>query len=201
MKQWLVIIYLGMIMPLCAQMNVLVFAGSTREDSYNKKLAHEAALIATEMGAQVTEIDLKNYPMPLFDEDLESNQGMPENARAFRNLLIQNQAVVIASPEYNGSISATLKNVIDWATRNEKGEPSRDAFKDKKFAIMGASPSKMGGSRGLTHLNFILEGVGAKVVSTQVTVPDAYDAFNENGALKDKNLQAQLKKEINELLK
>lgn len=187
-------------MPLCAQMNVLVFAGSTRTNSYNKQLAHQAALLAQKMGAQVTEIDLTDYPMPFFDEDLESSQGMPENARAFRNLLIQHQAVVIASPEYNGSLSATLKNAIDWATRDEKGKSSREAFKNKKFAILSASPSSKGGSQGLIHLRFILERIGAQVVPTQVSVPNAYEAFDEKGALKDKKLQTLLQSEITELL-
>ncbi len=164
--------------PLLAQMNILVFAGSTREGSYNKKLSKEAAEIARRLGANVTWIDLKDYPMPFYDADVEA-KGMPKNAKKLRDLMVANDMIVIASPEYNASIPAVLKNAIDWASRSD-GNASRSAFKGKKFALLSASPGKGGGARGLVHLKAIIEDVGGVVVSEQVSVPSAHAAFAED---------------------
>lgn len=185
-------IFLAASSSLLAQMNVLVFSGSLRSDSYNKKLAQEAAQIGRDLGAKVTFINLKEYPMPFFDEDLEK-EGMPQKAKEFRNLMIANDAIVIASPEYNSSIPAVLKNALDWASRSEKGGSSRDAFKGKKFALLSASPSSLGGARGLVHLRAVIENVGGVVLENQISVPAAYNAFSEENlpALKQ-NIQEQL---------
>lgn len=177
-------------MPLSAQIKVLAFAGSTRADSYNKKLVTDAAQIAREMGAAVTIINLKDYPMPFYDADLEAKQGMPKNAKRFRELMINNDAIIIASPEYNSSIPAVLKNALDWASRGEGGNSSRAAFKGKKFAIMSASPGPSGGSNALVQLRNIIEAVGGTVVPKQVTIPNADQYFSkkarpENPALKE----------------
>ena len=180
---------------LSAETNVLVLAGSTRFSSYNKKLAQTAAQLATNMGGTVTFIDLKDYPMPLYDADLESSQGMPANAKKLRDAMIASQAIVIASPEYNASIPAVLKNALDWASRNEAGEGSRDAFLGKKFAIMSASPGQGGGARGLVHLQAILEEVGGQVVDTKVVVPRV---FMKN-TIGSPEVQQQLQQELSQL--
>lgn len=182
-----IFLFLAFAFPLLAQMNILVFAGSTRADSYNKKLAAEAAQIARNLGGHVTLIDLKDYPMPFYDADLEK-KGMPKNAKRFRDLMIANEAVVIASPEYNASISGVLKNAIDWASRGENGGASREAFERKQFALMSASPGKMGGARGLVHLRAIIEAIGGEVLPIQVTVPNASSAFTAENlpALKER---------------
>lgn len=164
---------------------VLAFAGSTRTESINKKLVQQAAEVAREMGAKVTVIDLKNYPIPLYDGDLEAESGMPENAKRIRDLMIKSQAVIIASPEYNGSIPAVLKNLIDWASRSESGGYSNDAFKGKFFALMSASPGKLGGSRALVHLQNIIEGVGGFVAEKKVSVPNAYERKASKGELRE----------------
>lgn len=192
MKKIFLAACIALALPLVAEQKVLVFAGSTRADSYNKKLAQEAAETARGMGATVTVIDLKDFPMPFYDADLEANQGMPKNAKRLRDLMISSDAVVIATPEYNGSVSAVLKNAIDWVSRSEKGGGSRDAFKGKKFAIMSAAAGKSGGSRALVHLRSIIEDVGGEVVDRQVTVPRAY----ENGALESASLKKDLKNEL-----
>jgi len=181
---------------LTAESKVLAFAGSTRHDSYNKKLVHEAASIAKQMGAAVTVLDLNDYPIPLYDEDLESTHGMPLNAKRIRDLMIESQAIIIASPEYNASIPAVLKNVIDWASRDEASQSSRAAFKGKKFAIMSASPSPLGGKNALVDLKAIIEAVGGEVVQVQTCIPDAYNAFDAAGHIKDKKIEEQLKNEI-----
>lgn len=168
-----------------AEPTVLAFSGSTREGSYNKLLIKEAALIAQQQGAKVRVIDLKDYPMPYYDEDLEARQGMPGKASEIRQLMINSNVIIIASPEYNASVSAVLKNALDWASRGENGKSSRDAFKGKKFVLLSASPGRMGGSRGLVHLKAIIEDVGGQVVSNQLSLPAAYQAFDEQKHLKD----------------
>lgn len=134
---------------LSAEIKVLAFTGSTRESSINKKLIHEVADLTRQFKAKVTVIELKDYPLPFYDADLESKEGMPLHAKQLRKLMMQSDLIFIASPEYNGSLSALLKNVIDWVSRGEEGGASRDAFKGKKFVIMSASPGGSGGLEGL----------------------------------------------------
>lgn len=189
-------------MPLNAagEIKVLAIAGSTREDSLNKKLVTDAAEIARETGASVTIVDLKDFPMPLYDADLEAKEGMPETAKQLRKLMMQSQVILIASPEYNSSLSAVLKNAIDWASRNEKGQGSRDAFKGKKFAIMSVSPGPTGGARGLVHLRTIIEAIGGTVLSDQIAVPNGANAFDDKGLLKNQQQQKDLQQLVKRAL-
>ncbi len=200
MKKLFLIVCLGLTLPLLAEMNVLVFAGSTRGESYNKMLAHESAELALKMGAKVTVIDLKDYDMPFYNADLESKKGLPKNAKRLRELMIASDAILIASPEYNSSIPGILKNALDWVSRTDKGSPSRDAFKGKKFAIMSASPGKGGGARALVHLRSVIEDIGGIVISKQVSVPKAYEVFDDHGKLENEALIQSLQEEIQELL-
>lgn len=195
MLKWIIALCMAITTTLSAQINVLAFAGSTREASVNKKLANEAAKIARQMNANVTVIDLKDYQMPFYDEDLEK-QGMPEKAKEFRRLMLKNDIIIIASPEYNGSLSGVLKNTIDWASRTENGQASREAFQGKKFVIMAAFPGGGGGARGLVHLRKILENLGGIVVTQQVIVPDAFNAFDAQGNLKNTQMKKELQDEI-----
>ena len=181
---------------LSAEANVLFLSGSTREGSIHKKLILEAAEIARHKNLNVTVIDLKDFPIPFYDGDLESKEGMPVKAKQLRQVMIQNDVIVIASPEYNGSVPAILKNAIDWASRGENGGSSRDAFKGKKFLLMSASPGTSGGNRGLVHLRAIIESIGGIVQKEQFTVPNAYTAFNEKGCLKDPKLKVELQQLI-----
>jgi len=185
---------------LSAEVRVLVFSGSTREDSANKKLVKEAARLATQMGAKVAIIDLKDFPMPFYDRDIEEKNGQPTNASRLREMMIRSDAMIIATPEYNASVSGILKNTLDWVSRNEKGQPSRDAFKGKRIAIMSAAPGNGGAERALNHLRSIIEDIGGTVVGTQVSVPDSYNAFAPDGSLKNAQLQEKLKREIEELI-
>lgn len=195
------ILFVGLVcaLPLAAELKVLAFSASTRADSYNKKLVLEAAEIARKMGAKVTIVDLKDYVIPFYNGDLEAKDGMPAKAREFRKLLIQNDAIIIASPEYNASIPGILKNLIDWTSRGEKGNYSPDAYQGKKFAIMSASPGKMGGARGLVHLRTVLEAIGGEVVSKQVSITEAHNAFNAKGQLTDPAMKQQLQQEVEQL--
>lgn len=200
MFKWLLLFSLACVGNLAAETKVVVFSGSTREDSTNRKLANEAADIAKQLGASITIVDLREYPMPFYDADIETKKGMPESAKRLRNLMKESNAIIIATPEYNGSISAVLKNALDWASRNEEGQPSRDAFKGKRFAIMSASPSGGGGSRALSHLRTIIQNVGGDVVDSQVSVADSYNAFTTDGSIKNPQTKEKLKQEIQQLL-
>lgn len=175
---------------------ILAFAGSTRIDSYNKKLVQVAANGARAAGAEVTYIDLRDYAMPLFDEDLEKAEGMPANARKFKDLMVQHDGFLIASPEYNSSITAVLKNAIDWASRPSEGEPPLGlvAFAGKVASIMAASPGGFGGLRGLVHLRSILGNIRVIVLPDQVAVSKAYEVFNADGTMKDPNQQESIEK-------
>lgn len=171
---------------------ILAFAGSTRTESWNKKLVQVAAGGARSVGAQVTYVDLRDLPMPLFDEDLEAKEGLPATARQFKDLMLAHDGLLIASPEYNSSITAVLKNAIDWASRPAPGEASLACFVDKVAAIMSASPGGLGGLRGLVHLRSILGNIKVIVLPDQVAVPKAHEAFDTNGRLKDSQQQASI---------
>jgi NAD(P)H-dependent FMN reductase len=163
--------------------SVLVFAASNRTGSLNRKLAVAASAELERHGLAVTLADLRDYPMPMYDGDLEASAGMPEAAKAFKKLMRTHDAWVIVSPEYNGSFSALFKNTIDWATRSEPGEPRLAAFQNKKAAIMAASPGARGGQRGLRHVRELLEMLRVETLATQFTLGSAAQAFDADGHL------------------
>ncbi len=175
-------------------MRLLFFAGSTRKASYNKKLAALAHHIATANGIEAVLVDLKDYEMPLYNGDLEAEQGPPEAARAFKALLGEYEGVFIASPEYNSSITPLLKNTIDWVTRvRGKGETGLEVFQSRIFAISGASPGYYGGMRSLLTLRQVLAvGTGAAVIPQQLALQKAAEAFDNDGSLKDEAQQKML---------
>lgn len=172
-----------------AGVKILAFAGSLRSGSWNKKLARIAAAGARAAGAEVTELDLRDLPMPLYDGDIERQQGLPPNAKVFKRLLIESHGVLISSPEYNSAVSGVLKNAIDWASRPEPGEPPLVAFKGKVAGLMAASPGNLGGVRGLAALRSILGNIGVIVIPTQLGIARANEAFDERGELKDERQQ------------
>jgi NAD(P)H-dependent FMN reductase len=168
---------------------ILAFAGSTRQESFNKKLARFAGRAAEQAGATVTLIDLREFPLPLFDEDLERS-APPENAGRLRQLFLEHHGLLIASPEYNSSITAVLKNTIDWVSRPAAGTASLAAFKNKVAGLVSASPGALGGLRGLVHLRSILGNIGVIVLPEQAAIPKAADAFAPDGSLIDSKQQA-----------
>ncbi|HZP10357.1 NAD(P)H-dependent oxidoreductase [Methyloceanibacter sp.] len=182
-------------------MRLLFFAGATREGSYNKKLARLGQHIAEANGIEAVFVDLRDYPMPIYDGDLEAREGPPERAREFKALLCEFDGVFIASPEYNSSVTPLLKNTLDWVSRvREKGETGLEVFKSRVFAISGASPGYYGAMRSLLTLRQILTiGLGALVIPEQIAVPRAMDAFDADGSLKDK-AQQELCKSVVEAL-
>jgi NAD(P)H-dependent FMN reductase len=179
-------------MPI--QPKILAFAGSLRKDSYNKKLVQIAVAGARAAGAEVTYIDLRELPLPVFDEDLEKAEGLPANARNLKDLFLAHHGLLISAPEYNSSITAALKNAIDWVSRPCPGEAPLGCFLEKVAAIMSASPGALGGLRGLVHVRAILGNIHVLVLPDQVAVPRAFEAFAADGSLKDPKQQASVAK-------
>ncbi len=169
---------------------ILAFSGSARKESFNQRMVAIAARGAEAAGADVTLVNLADYPMPIFDQDLEADQGIPEEALAFKQLMIEADGFLIASPEYNSAFSPLLKNAIDWASRAaSKEESPMLAYKNKAAAIMAASPGGLGGMRGLVFLRMLLGNLGVLVIPEQQTLPSAFKAFNEDGSLVDSKKQ------------
>lgn len=169
---------------------ILVFAGSARRGSFNKTLARFAAERLGAAGAEANFVDLADLPMPLYNQDLEDGQ-FPENAGAFKKMMIEHDGFLIAAPEYNSSITPLLKNTIDWCSRSAtKGEAS--AYRGKVAALVAASPGSMGGLRGLGHVRSILHSMGVIVIPQQLAVSQAHQAFDEHGALRDEKTAGRL---------
>ena len=164
---------------------ILAFAGSTRKESFNKKLVKIAADAARAAGAQVTYVDLRDLPMPLYDQDLETEQGIPENAKKFKAMLMEHDGFLISAPEYNSSISGVLKNAIDWASRPLPGEAALACFAGKVVTLMSASPGALGGLRGLVTVRSLLSNIRVIVLPDQVAVPKAHEAFGPDNKLKE----------------
>jgi chromate reductase, NAD(P)H dehydrogenase (quinone) len=177
-----------------AKPRILAFAGSLRRDSFNKKLVKVAAAGARAAGAEVTEIDLKDFPLPLYDGDIEAAEGLPANAKKLKELFLAHQGLLLACPEYNSSITAVLKNVIDWVSRPAPGEASLACFTGKVVSLMAASPGALGGLRGLVTVRSILGNIQCIVLPDQVAVGKAQEAFDEKGDLKDPKQKASVEK-------
>ena len=169
---------------------ILAFAGSSRTGSLNRQLIVVAAHGAREAGADVTLIDLRDYALPLYDGDLEAESGLPEGVKKLKELFLQHQGLLIAAPEYNGSITPLLKNTIDWVSRPAENEAPLACFDGKVAVLMAASPGGLGGLRGLAQVRAILSGIRVLVLPQQLAVPKAHDAFDGNGGMRDKKQQA-----------
>ncbi len=170
---------------------ILAIAGSARRESFNHKLVKVASEGAIAAGATVTHLDFRDCPMPLFDEDLEAETGLPDTVLKFKALLKDHQGLLLACPEYNGSVTPLLKNALDWASRPEPGESimALSCFRGKVAALLSASPGGLGGLRGLAHVRDILGELGMIVIPEQKSISAAYEAFDEIGNLKEKRQQ------------
>jgi NAD(P)H-dependent FMN reductase len=175
--------------------SILAFAGSSRTGSTNKKVLAIAARAAEEAGATVTTVDLRDYPLPIYDGDFEVAEGVPENAMRLKALFKANRGLMIASPEYNTSISGLLKNTIDWVTRPVPGEQFLECFNGKIAALLSASIGPMGGIRSQAHLRQILGGIGVVVIPEHWGVPTANDeSFDDAAQLRDPNNQKMVRR-------
>lgn len=180
--------------PHPQQLDVLIFAASLRGESLNKKLARLAADVAEQKGATVDLASMDEFDVPLYDGDVESADGIPEGAEELRRRLLENDAFIIVSPEYNGSMPGTIKNLIDWTSRF-RPQP----FGERHGLLMSASPSMAGGNRGLWALRVPLEHLGARIFPDMFSLARAHKAFDgdkiANDALQERfeeNLDAFL---------
>jgi len=176
-------------------MKLFLMAAASRKDSMNKKLIRIANEIAQEFG----ETDLaqsEEFPIPMYDGDLETNKGVPEGAKKFVERFSACDGIIISSPEYNFSMPGTLKNLIDWVSRIDP-----NPLAEKQINLMSASPSMVGGNRGLWSVRVPLECLGANVFSQMFSLASAFDAFDEGNQLKDGGLRDRLKSTIEGFVK
>ena len=171
---------------------ILAFAGSTRKESFNKRLAKIALLAADKAGAETTFIDLHDYDMPLYSEDLLAEHGMPDGVIAFKEMLKNHNGFLITSPEYNGSLTGTLKNAIDWGTVKADGEERMACWNGKIAGLLSTSPGGLGGIRGLHHLRTILAGIGTFVLPNHLAVGNSTTNLQNDTHITDEKLQQQV---------
>lgn len=156
---------------------LLAFAGSVRQESFNRKALDYAVAGARDAGAEVTLIDLKQFALPLFDQDWESANGLPENAVRLKQLFIEHQGLLLACPEYNSSITPLLKNTLDWVSRAWQGQSGLIPYQNKLAGLVSASAGGLGGLRGLRHVREILTTLGVLVIPRQQAVSNADKVF------------------------
>jgi chromate reductase len=178
---------------------ILVFGGSIRSGALSAKLAGHVARELSLMNTESTLISLADYEMPIYNGDLEKEEGVPENAKKLRKMMLAHEGIYIATPEYNASMPPLLKNTIDWVSRAK--EPADNPYKKCTFALGATSDGRFGGYRCLYHLRQSLElGLGALVIPEQVAIAGAASAFDERGALKDETNQKILKNQLEKLI-
>ncbi|MFN7986305.1 MAG: NAD(P)H-dependent oxidoreductase [Thermoanaerobaculia bacterium] len=170
---------------MSAPPRILALAGSLRSGSYNKLILSVAADGARAAGADVTRVDLRDYPVPPYDGDLEARDGIPAPALELKKLFRASDGLLIASPEYNAGISGTLKNVLDWVSRSAPGEKPLECYRGKVAGLCSASTGALGGIRGLAIVRLILGNIGVVVLPDQVAVPKAAEAFDDEGNVLD----------------
>ncbi len=162
-----------------SNLKAIAISGSLRKDSLNRKALQTAKKIATELGIDVIEIDLKSYDLPIYDQDIE-DKGIPEKIIKLKELVENADIIIIASPEYNHSISGALKNFIDWLTRGN------NSFTKKIAAIFGVSSGAFGTVRGQNHLRQILTSLNVYVIpQPQVFISNGESAFYTDGSFKN----------------
>lgn len=164
---------------------ILAFAGSLRAESLNHKLLLAAATLEGVGDAEFTICRLRDYDLPVYDADYEAEHGLPEHAVQLKALFKSHDALLMACPEYNGSVTAAWKNAIDWVSRPAEGERRLECFENKVAALLAASPGGLGGLRGLAHVRTILSGVGVLVIPQQFALPKAHEAFDGEGRFRD----------------
>lgn len=169
---------------------ILALSGSQRAGSWNSLLVRAAAAGAEAEGAQITVLDWAEHDMPLYDPDRERTQGLPDAVLRFKAALKAHHGFLIASPEYNGSLTPLLKNAIDWASRPAAGEAPMACYKHKVVGLLSTSPGVFGGVTGLVHLRAILSRLGSFVIPEQYPVGEAGKLFDDSGAIRDPKLKA-----------
>jgi chromate reductase, NAD(P)H dehydrogenase (quinone) len=184
-------------------MKVLVFAGSTRVASHNRKLAREVASMAGSAGAEVTHLELGDYDIPMYNADLEAN-GTPADVMKLKQLFWEHPAWLVCTPEYNASYPALVKNTLDWLSSPVKGDPVwNDDFRfsrGKVVGVLSASPGALGGLRSQSHLIPLLLNLQCWVAPQTYALGRAGDAFDEQGHLKEEAARKRVRAVIDQVL-
>lgn len=167
---------------------IIIIPGSSREGSVNRKLAQAIARKLEIMGADTTQVNLADYPMPLYDGDLEEAEGTPQGAKNLAAAIDAHHGVVLVNPEYNASLTPLMKNTLDWLSRDVGAKP----YQNRVFALASCSPGGLGGIRGLSHVRDVLVNVGAEMITPQLAVGQAGSAFTDDGDLTDERTQSIL---------
>jgi chromate reductase len=184
-----------------AVLKILVIPGSLRSGSHNAKLAMAAAYEFAQAGVDVTRISLGDFPLPLYDGDLQAKSGVPKNAVNLKRMIGSHHGVLIVTPEYNSSVPALVKNTIDWITRVQDPHESRgQVFREKPFAIAAASEGRLGGTRALAALRLILSACHATVVPNQLALSFADQAYDDMDRLKNQADIEALKTLVTQLI-
>ncbi len=169
-----------------AALKILVIPGSTRTGSLNAKLAAVAAHQFAQEGAEVTKLSLADFPLPIYDGDLQSKSGVPKHAVDLKRMMGTHHGVLFVTPEYNSSVPPLLKNAIDWVSRVQDAHESRgQVFRGRAFALAGASRSRLGGARAIAALRLILSACQALVIPNQLALASADEAYDDMDRLKN----------------
>lgn len=172
---------------------ILVFAGSIRTGAFSGRTADVAQKALALQGAEVTRLSLADYPLPIMDQDLEREHGVPENALRLARHVMDHDGLLIASPEYNASIPPLLKNTIDWVSRVRRdGGRAVKPFGGKVAGLCSSSDGNFAGIRGLYHLRAVLMNCGVEVVTPQCSVARAADAFDADGEFREERLRSTM---------
>lgn len=184
-------------------MKLLVFAGSTRQNSYNRQLARAAAAMARASGAEVTHLELADFDVPMYNADLEA-QGTPADVIRLKQVLHEHPAWIICTPEYNASYPALLENTLDWVSSPVKGHPEwTDGMKSSRGKVVGvlsASPGALGGLRSQSHLAPLLINLECWLAPKNFALGRAGDAFDSEGALKDERARHSVQAVIDQVI-
>jgi NAD(P)H-dependent FMN reductase len=173
------------------QAKILAFAGSARKDSWNRKVLEVAVAGARDAGAEVELVNLRDYPMPIYDADWHADHGVPEKMLELRKLMMAANGLLIASPEYNASITPLLKNTIDWLSQDVNGEGGSAPFTGKIGGLMGASNGAFGTIRALPHVSYILSNLGVFMLPV-VAVPGVANTFDAAGSMTNERSKKML---------
>ena len=166
-------------------LKILVIPGSLRSGSLNARLAAVAAHALAREGADITRISLGDFPLPIYDGDLQAKSGVPKHAVNLKRMMAAHHGVLIVTPEYNSSVPALVKNTIDWISRVHDPQETRgQVFRDRAFAIAAASGGRLGGARALAALRLILTACHAPVVPNQLALSFAEEAYDDKDRLK-----------------
>ena len=186
-----------------AHMKILIFAGSTRQHSFNRKLAQQAARMASAAGAQVRLLELAELDIPMYNADLEA-QGTPADVLRLKQLMWEHPAWIVCSPEYNGSYTALLKNTIDWASSPVKGDPEwADGVKPlrgKVVGVLSASNGRLGGLRSQAHVAPLLLNLECWLAPRSFALAGAASAFDAEGALVQEDHRSGVQAVVDQVL-